>query len=889
MKKLAVVIVVAGLCAGAADLTYPDVLNAFSYRNLGPFRAGAWVIGVAVPEKPAKAHAHTFYAAARTGGVWKTTNSGITFENVTDGQGINSVGAVAVAPSNADVVWVGSGDNTVTRSAYYGNGVYKSTDGGKTWQNMGLKDSQHISRIVIHPTNPDVVWVAAVGHLFTPNTERGVFKTTDGGRTWKRVLYLKDTVGAIDMVGDPGNPNVLYAAMYEYMRHPWHLDDGGPDSGIFKSTDAGDNWKKLEGGLPKGKVGRIGIDICRSHPNTLYAVVDNFNEAAPGAQPQGGGRGGRGGGGSRTIGGEVYRTDDSGATWRHVSNADVSRKAGYSFNQLRVDPNDTEKVYITGSSMVSTADGGKTWVGLGQGGETVFRRAFGDFRSLWIDPADSDHMIATSDGGVFVSFDGGRTCDHLFNLKLGEIYAIGIDMESPYNLYAGLQDHENWKGPVNGPSGEVGIEDWKTTGTGDGMYNEPDPAGRYLYNTHEFGHPARVDMQMKSRTDIAPSREQGQPYLRFNWVAPIRISPHDGKVIYLGAQVLFRSNDRGDTWKEISPDLTTNDAGKVSPPNGSIQFCTITTISESPAQAGVIWVGADDGKVQVTRDTGAHWTDVTAKIAASGGPEDAWVSRVYASRLEPGTAYVTKTRRRFDDYRPFVFRTTDFGATWTNISKGLASAANAIVEDTVKSNLLFVGLDTGVAVSFDRGATWAPFQANMPVVPVTDLLVHPRDADLIAGTYGRGLWVAHIGALREMGGDFLTRDAVLFPIASFAQRQERAWGNYRLYGERYPITQNDINGMSISYFLKAAPAAAPSIEITSSSGASVWKTDGGTKAGVNRVIWGAGGGRGGGRGGAAGPAMKPGEYIVTLTVGGKAYTQKVTVVSVAQGDSPTLR
>jgi hypothetical protein len=538
--------------------------------------------------------------------------------------------------------------------------------------------------------------------------------------------------------------------------------------------------------------------------------------------------------------------------------------------------------------MVSTSDGGKTWVGLGRGGDIVFPRAFGDFRSLWIDPADSGHMIATSDGGVFVSFDGGRTCDHLFNLKLGEVYAIGVDLDTPYNLYAGLQDHENWKGPVNGPSGEVGIEDWKTTGTGDGMYNEPDPDGRYLYNTHEFGHPARVDQELHTRTDIAPSRPQGQPYLRFNWVTPIRISPHDGKVVYLGAQVLFRSTDRGDHWQEISPDLTANDAAKISPPNGSIQFCTITTIAESPAQVGVIWVGADDGKVQVTRDTGAHWTDVTAKIAAAGGPEDAWVSRVYASRFEAGTAYIAKTRRRMDDTRPFVFRTTDFGATWTNISQGLPSAANAIVEDTVKPNLLFVGLDTGVAVSFDRGATWTPFRANMPTVPVTDLLVHPREPDLVVGTYGRGLWVTHIGALREMGGDFLARDAVLFPVAPFVQRQDRAWGNYRLYGDRYPVTPNEPNAMPIAYYLKQEAAEAPSIVVTDAAGATVWKSAGGRTAGVNRVLWNPGGG--GGRGANAGQTpAPPGEYTITLTVSGRQFTAKARLVSRAPGDSPTLR
>ena len=841
--------------ARAADLS--DVLNAFPYRNLGPFRAGGWVSAIAVPERPDPAHRYTFYAAARTGGVWKTVNNGITFEPVTDSQGIASVGAVAVGmATHADVVWVGTGDNSVTRSAYYGNGVYKSTDGGKTWQNMGLRDTQHISRIVIHPTNPDIVWVAAIGHNFSPNAERGIFKTTDGGRTWKKTLYIKDTVGAIDLAAPP-DAGVLYAAMYEAIRYPWKIADGGPDSGIYRSNDGGETWHKLEGGLPKSAVGRIGLDVCWSRPGTVYAVVDNFN---PG--PNG-----------RPIGGEVYRTDDAGEHWRKVNAAtdDVSRKAGYSFNQIRVDPNNPERVYITGSSMLSSSDGGKTWVGLGRSFDTVFRRAFGDFRTLWIDPDDSDHMLAGSDGGVFVSYDGGKTCEHLSNLKLGEVYALNVDMDQPYHIYAGLQDHENWRGPVDGRSGEVGIEDWITTGIGDGMYNEPDPAGRWLYNTQEFGHHARVDMENWTRTAIAPTRPQGQPYLRFNWTAPIRISPHDGRIVYAGAQVLFRSTDRGDHWQEISPDLTTNDTSKISPPNGSIQFCTITTISESPAQAGVIWVGADDGKVQVTRDTGAHWTDATAAIASAGGPADAWVTRVYASRFDAGTAYVTKSRKRQDDFRPFVFRTTDFGAHWTNLSRGLpAAGANAIVEDTVKRSMLFAGTDAGVYVSFDSGENWHSFQANMPVVPVSDLIVHPREGDLVAGTYGRGIWVTNIVPLRGVSDNFGDTDVALLPIRPFAQRHGGAWGNYRLYGDSNPVTPNEPNGFSVVYYLRQAPQGAVTLAV---NGRTLNAT---TKPGINRVVW-------------TLNDEKPGEYTVTLTVDGKQYTEKAVLVSRTPEDSPRGR
>jgi photosystem II stability/assembly factor-like uncharacterized protein len=601
-------------------------LDDFTYRNLGPFRTGAWVSDVAVPDSPLDAHLYTFYVAARTGGVWKTVNNGVTFEPIFEHQNVSSIGALAVSPKDPNVLWVGTGDASCTRSAYWGDGVYKTVDGGKTWANLGLKDSQHISRIVIDPANPDNVLVAAMGHLYSPNDERGVFQTTDGGKTWKKVLFISDQTGAIDLVMNRHNPRILYAAMYQCRRYGWKIADGGTESGIFQSVDGGATWKKLSGGLPTGPVGRIGLDVSYSSPDTVYAVLDNFNTRESG---------------TGKIGGEVYRTDDAGRTWRKISSAqdDVSRKAGYSFNQIRVDPANPNHIFVTGSNLIDSEDGGKTWAGLGRTRARVFRRAFGDYRSLWIDPQNPKRMIASSDGAVSISYDGGITCDHYNNLPLGEVYALDVDNEKPYNIYAGLQDHENWKGPSNGPNGSIGVEDWVTTGIGDGMYNQVDPTdSRWLYNTQEFGFPARLDQKLHARTVITPSRPAGQPRLRFNWTTPIRISPNNPSTIYLGAQVLFRSTDRGDHWQEISPDLTTNDPEKVSGPGTGIQFCTITTISESPVAPGVIWVGTDDGKVQVTRDAGKTWTDATAAIGAA---IDGWVTRVYASRFAPGTAYIS--------------------------------------------------------------------------------------------------------------------------------------------------------------------------------------------------------------------------------------------------------
>ena len=867
---LALITLLAG--RAPAQLFNEALLNGLTYRNLGPFRAGAWTVGVAIPETPAKAHRNTIYAALRTGGVWKSINGGVTFEPVMDSQSAYSMGAIAVAPSDENVVWAGTGDNSATRSAYWGDGVYKSTDAGKTWQNMGLKDTQHIARIIIHPARPDTVYVAALGHLATPNTERGVFKTTDGGKTWKKVLYVGDRVGAVDLVGDSRNPEVLYAATYEHTRLAWVIDDGGPGTGLYKTTDGGANWKELTNGLPKGPMGRIGIDICRSKPDTLYAVYDNHNLRPGTTNP------------TNTINGQVYRTDDAGATWRRVNpdDVDVSGKAGYSFNQITVDPNNPERVWVTGSNFNHSGDGGKTWGG--RGGPRTFARAFGDFRSLWIDPLDSDRMIATSDGGVYQSFDGGRTSQHYLTIRGGEVYALGVDMETPYNIYEGLQDHESWKGPSNGWTGSVGVEDWVTVGIGDGMYNQVDPTdSRWVYNTQEFGGHGRYDQKTHERVRVVPARAQGQPGLRFNWIAPFVLSPHNPQTLYAGAQVLFRSVDRGDRWQEISPDLTTNDPEKTnrSAAGSAIQYCTIVTISESPVTPGILWVGTDDGKVQVTQNGGGTWTDVTKNVAAVGGPEDVWTSRVYASRFAAGTAYAAKTGRRQDNFKPYLFKTTDFGATWSNISSNLPQwPVNAIVEDTQKASVLFAGTDIGVYVSTDGGARWVALKSNMPPAPVTDMLVHPREQDLVAGTYGRGVWVVDIAPIREMTEENL-KGPYLFSVKPKPIRRDGAQGNNRFNGDSFPTTPNEPNGLMIYYYLNQDAAQQVTVTVADLTGKVVRTLTGSQKAGINRVAsesFGGFGGAGGGRGGQARAAMPPGEYVVMLEVVGTKLIEKARVL-----------
>lgn len=864
------------------------LLQAFTYRNLGPFRMQVRVADIAVPDAPLKDHLYTMYVAPWIGGLFKTTNNGTTWESIFDDQDNLSLGDVTVAPSNSDIVWVGTGDAYTSRTSYAGDGVYKSTDAGKTWKNMGLKDSQHIARIVIHPKNPDIVWVAAMGHLYSTNAERGVFKTTNGGATWEKVLYINEKVGVIDLILHPRNPDILYAATYEKERLPWQMVNGGPGSGIHKSTDGGRTWTRLQSGLPTGKIGRIGLDIYLKNPEILYAVIENQNtrdvsDAAP-AGARGAGQGGLARG-VATMGGEVYRTDDGGQNWKKMNadNYNVSPKGPYYFSQIRVDPANDLNIFVTQDGFQHSIDGGKTW-----GAPRVFGRMFGDFRTLWFDPENPSRMISGGDGGIAISYDGGRTSDAYSNMPLGSVYALGVDMEDPYNVYAGLQDHEHWRGPSNSASGRITEQDWFALGNGDGIFTQVDPTdSRWLYTTRQYGGHTRLDQKLGYTTNIQPRREPGLPPHRFLWEPPIHISPHKSNVIYAGSQVLLKSTDRGDHWTEISPDLSSNDTSKIFPESeggvpGGIPWFAISTISESPITAGVIWVGTSDGKVQLTRDDGAKWSDLSPRIDSLGGRKDAYVTRVHASAHAAGRAYVSKSGYKFDDFRPYLYRTDDFGATWTSIIGNLPNQPiNVIYEDKKNPDLLFVGDDTGIFVSINRGATWVKMNNNIPNIPVKDLVVHPRENDLVLGTYGRGLYITNIAPLQELNDRVLSEDAHLFTIKPTVQRIIWSFGaNDYLFGQRNFQTPNEPNGMVIRYYLKnQAPAA--NVIITDAKGQEVAKLPGKAAPGINTVLWtmrAAGAGRGRGAGGNATEGWAPlGEYTVTLDLGGKKLAQKASI------------
>jgi photosystem II stability/assembly factor-like uncharacterized protein len=857
-----------------------EALDGLSFRNVGPFRLSAWVTSIAVPTSPLHEHLYTLWVGTRSGGVWKTTNGGVTWDPVFDSTGVAAIGAVSVAPSASNVVWVGTGDQANARSSYSGRGVYKSTDAGRHWTAMGLEDSHHIARIVIHPTNPNVVYVAAMGHLFSTNEERGVFRTVDGGKTWKKVLYVNERTGAIDLVIDPVNPRRLYAAMFEKQRFPWRLIESGPGSGIFRTTNGGDTWQRVTGGLPTGPLGRIGLDISRKNPRILYALVENQN-------PPASGRG--------IIGNQVYRTDDGGTNWLRTSDTNVAGgKSPYAFNQIRVDPSNDRRIIVNSDNMTVSEDGGKTWDDRRAWPNGFFRRSFGDFRTMWFDPADSRRILLGSDGGLQVSFDGGHTSDFYPNMRIGEAYAVGVDMDDPYHVYAGFQDHDSWRGPVNSRWGSILIEDWVTVGPGDGMYNVVDPTdSRWAYNTRELNQLGRMDQKTGIRKDIRPPQPPGAARLRYNWIAPIALSPFDAKTLYAGAQLLFRSRDRGDTWEAISPDLTTNDSTKIGFP--STPYCTISTLAESPVTTGVIWVGTDDGKVQLTRDAGARWIDVTGALEAAGAPRDRWVSRVFPSPHDANVAFVSKNGFRNDDFTPYLYRTTDGGTTWTPISGDLPrSPINVVVQDRIDAHLLIVGNDLGVFVSLDDGAHWTRWHANLPTVPVHDLTIHPRENDLVLATYGRALWVGNMQPLRELSSETLAGPVHFFDIRPATRYDFGTQGmNFALGGDKFLRVPNEPEGITIHFWLLADTPLPLQVTVVDSAGAVSRQMSAPGRRGLNRLVipfvvpggrgrGGAGaastgGGRGGPTNPSSGVAITPGRYTVTLDVAGQRLAKPAVV------------
>jgi photosystem II stability/assembly factor-like uncharacterized protein len=877
MKKLNVIITLLSLLilslAPASGQRYQRNAEpeGFKYRNLGAFRVSAWVGELAIPLNPGEKHKNSFYIAPRAGGVWKTENRGTTFRPISDAIGTTSIGDVEVAPSNPDIVWIGTGEDFNARSSYAGNGIWKSVDAGETWEFKGLGDSHHIAEIAIHPSNPDILWVAVMGHLWTENEERGLFKSVNGGDTWEKVLYIDEATGIIDIALNPANPDIIYASAYEKVRLPWTFEPGGEKSRLYKSTDGGVTWNVISGGgFPGGPLGRIGIDLQYNNPDVLVAVVQNLN-LKPGVDPD-----------ApipfdeftdhsfdNLIGGECYRSFDGGATWERLNDPekiDVSGKAAYSFNKIAVHPDNPDIIYILSSGMIYTLDGGKTWP---SGREaTRFRTNFGDNRTIWIDPRDGDHIFLGSDGGIYETWDGGENMMHYHHIPLGEIYMVEVDNEVPYNIYIGLQDHETWKGPSNSWSGEISTEDWVITGMWDGMYTRVDPENnRWLYFTSQFGAHHRVDQQMGERVSIIPEVPEGGERYRYTWNTPVAISPHNSSTIYAGAQKLLRSPDRGETWEEISPDLTLNDKEKIAG-TGHVMYCTITSMDESPVEEGLIWVGTDDGRIHLTRNGGKSWKEFTRDLEKMGMPHERWTARVVASKHSAGRAWVAKNGYRNDDFRPYLYMTDDYGKTWKDISSNLPDfPVNVIFEDGVNENLLFVGNDEGVWYSTNRGSSWVSLRANMPPVVVRDLLVHPRDGDLVVGTYGRAAWITDITPLQQLNPEVEKSEFHLFEIEPKPQMnrsQQASWGNYNIMGSNQIRTPNEPNGLEIWYMFGDKAVGEGVITVTDKSGRELYKQTVPAKKGIWKVYWNT-------------MQASPGSYTVTLTYGNEKVTREGVV------------
>jgi photosystem II stability/assembly factor-like uncharacterized protein len=901
LALLSVIVVNVGSADAAASAAQGIDLDALfanvQYREVGPTRQGGRFSDIAVDPRDTD----TFYAATASGGLWKTRD-GVHYESIFHVDDVFSIGEVTVAPSAPDTVWVGTGEANNSRSSYWGNGIYKSTDAGETWAHMGLPDSGHIGRIVVHPSNPDIVYVAALGHLYKDNPERGLYKTTNGGQSWELVLtnVIEPTgrlenettrhIGVVDVTMHPTDPDTLYAATYDKVRRPWTFNPGGPGSRIYKSTDAGASWTMLEGGLPMGMLGRIGVAVTPAAPDNVYAVIEDVNVdgASEDEVYQALLNGAPGPGRARND--RIWRSTDGGASWEAVSPPDQNVGGGppYYYGQIIVDPNDADKLFMLSARSLKSIDGGREWIGAWSG-------IGGDDHTLWIDPNDSQYMLMGYDHGFGISRDGGETWYHPDNMPLAQFYAVGIDMAYPYNVYGGLQDNGSKRGPSRVRSGgAIPYEAWERVGGGDGMYNEVDWSNnRYLYNESQFGPLRRLDMLTNESRSIRYSRADGEEELRWNWNAPIAVSRHDNDVIYHGANVVLRSAFRGETWEEISPDLTTNDPAKIQG-IGNIQYCTIVALDESSLVAGLLWAGTDDGNVWVTKDSGETWTQVNGNITGNPGY---WVSRVEPSHHDPATAYVTFTGYRRDDFRPFIYKTTDYGETWTDISSNLPNAPIDVVrEDHKNPNLLFVGNEIGVWVSIDGGGSWHRMKGDMPTVPVYDMKLHPRENDLVAGTHGRGIFITDISWIQELTEESLARPVHLFGVETAVRwrdtsRNDRSAQNFE--GGAAP------DGSVINYMLASPAASAPTIRIYDGARL-VRELTGTNEAGLNTVVWdmdfgrrrteaemGArgGGGRGGGgrggfggRGGGDDPNRRPdevyspapeGTYRVVLVVDGE--------------------
>ena len=765
--------------AQESDSTEKDVFKNLAFRNLGPAVGGGRVAAVVgIPGNP-----NVYYVGAAGGGVFKTENGGISWKAIFEHESTSSIGALALAPSDPSIVWVGTGESKVRNDVIDGKGVYVSGDAGHSWRFAGLGSVGQISRIIVDPGNPDVVYVAATGHAWGPNPDRGVYRSADGGKTWKKILFVDDSTGAADLAIQPGNSKVLFAAMWEFRRYPWTLVDGGPNSGIYRSTDGGDTWKKLTKGLPEGALGRIAVAVAPSDPNHVYALI--------GAKH-----------------GMLWQTMDLGDTWTEVSDNHAYDVRPYYFSRLKVSPENENKIYFMSLNLVESDDGGKT-------SHTADRGVHSDHHSLWIDPKDPQRMIQGNDGGVYVTTDGGKTWRFLNNLPIEQFYMVSTSSEVPYGVCGGLQDNSAWCGVSSNLGGRsVGGAEWYTVTGGDGEYAVFAPSDpNIIYVDSQNGSISRLDKKTHLSRSVRPyleGVEEMKPAdlkYRFNWTSPIAVSETDASEVYLGGNVVFKSTDGGKNWTPISGDLTRNDKSKQEIAGGPVMhdisgaetYDTILTITIAPTDPKVIWVGTDDGLVQVTRNGGKNWSNVSV----TGAPEWARVYQVGVSPFDAGTAYVAYDAHELDNPHPYVYKTSDYGKTWTPISGGLPedSPAHVVREDPNLRGFLVVGTDTGLFYSQDAGEHWQPLKADFPTVPIYDLKFVKTPDDLVVATHGRGIFVLDdIGSIEQMSAKIEDSD---FQLVSTAPGM--LFHHWR--GAMFPAAAdysapNAPEGVVMDYFLK---------------------------------------------------------------------------------------
>lgn len=847
------------------------VANGLEWREIGPTIMGGRISDLAVVERDPS----TFYVGTATAGVWKTENAGITFEPIFDDQETSSVGDVTVAPSNPNIVWVGTGEPQNRQSSPWGNGVYRSTDAGRTWSQLGLEATHHISRIAVHPRDPDVAYVAAMGHLWAPNPERGVYKTIDGGATWDLVLHVDENTGAIDLAMDPDDPQTLFAAMYQRQRRAWGFNGGGPGSGIYRTTNGGDSWVELTEGLPTGDKGRIGLSVYRGDGNFLCALVeaDLRRPDAGSADDPGEPRNG------------VYCSTDRGESWEHRSTTN-NRPMYYS--QIRIDPSDPERMYLGGSDLFRSSDGGRTFTNDAADGVHL------DHHALWINPENSDHLILGSDGGVSISWDRSDNWFQFRNLPIGQFYEIGVDMQEPYHVCGGLQDNGSWCAPSDTWSNQgIRTRDWYNVAGGDGFFTVMHPSDdRVMFAESQGGNLTRVDRETGEGARIRPRGRPGDdgemPELRWNWDSPVLLSAHDENTVYIGSNVLFKSTDLGVSFEAVSGDLTwaadrdtlsimgvAGGAAQMSRNDGQSSYGNLTAVAESPRNADVLYTGSDDGRLHVTSDGGSRWTDITSNVP--GLPPFTYVTRLVASSSVDARVYALFDGHRSDDFAAYVYVSDDFGESWRPITTGLPeSSVNAFAEHPDNPDLLFVGNEVGVFVSVDAGTQWVAMRGNLPTVPVDDIKIHPRDNDLILGTHGRGIWIADdIGPLERLDAGAVASNAFLFPV-----RRATSYNLYRPQGWTPGIyaAPNPPVGARIRYWL-GADADEVGLRVTDATGNPIRSLEAPASAGLNEVIWDLRLVENDASGTPMdpGPRAMPGTYIVELDVGADIVQTEVVV------------